>query len=278
MHFNPFNHDDFLMYLVALTIAPAFLSAAIYLCLSRIVIVYGTHLSRFRPRTYTIVFCSCDFISLLLQAVGGGIAASTNQKALLNTGKNIMLAGLAFQVFSTILFAIAAGWFAKNVWSSKGSWNTRYSDLIHSRLFKAFLIGLVVATVTIFIRSVYRCVELSGGFGGHLFVSDEALFMVLEGVMLIFAGTCLTVLHPGIAFQGQWRDVNYSFHHKGENLEKNVGGSSSEASVVEQGAARPARMQYHSQPSRPYSNQPSGPYVAQPNASYVSQYGQGGRI
>jgi hypothetical protein len=291
MHFNPFNGNDFLMYLVALTIAPAFLSAAIYLCLSRIVIVYGTHLSWFRPRTYTIIFCTCDFISLLLQAVGGGIAASTKNSALLNSGKNVMLAGLGFQVFSLVLFSIAAGWFAKNVWSGKGSWNTRYSNLIHSRLFKAFLIGLVVSTVTIFTRSVYRCVELSGGFQGHLFVSDEALFMVMEGVMLVFAGACFTFLHPGVAYQGQWKDVNYSFHHKGETLEKNIGGSSSEASVAEQGAARPiqyttqynseppvpSRVQYTSQPSRASSSPPSGQYNAQRNASYVSQY-PGGRI
>jgi hypothetical protein len=61
MHNNPFSKNNFLIYLVMLTIAPAFLSAAIYLCLARIVVVYGEERSRFRPRTYTILFCSCDF-------------------------------------------------------------------------------------------------------------------------------------------------------------------------------------------------------------------------
>lgn len=67
MHSNPFTKTNFLMYLVTLTIAPAFLSAAIYLCLARIVVVYGEERSRFRPRTCTILFCSCDFLALLLQ-------------------------------------------------------------------------------------------------------------------------------------------------------------------------------------------------------------------
>ena len=75
MNSNPFTKSNFLMYLVTLTIAPAFLSAAIYLCLARIVVVYGEERSRFRPRTYTILFCSCDFLALLLQAIGGAIAS-----------------------------------------------------------------------------------------------------------------------------------------------------------------------------------------------------------
>jgi hypothetical protein len=81
MHHNPFSKNNFLLYLVPLTIAPALLSAGIYLCLARIVIVYGPHLSRVRPRTYTIVFCLCDFLSLLLQAIGGAIASISNTQS-----------------------------------------------------------------------------------------------------------------------------------------------------------------------------------------------------
>ena len=81
MHNNIFDNNSFIMYLVCLTIAPAFLGAGIYLCLSRIVTVYGAGLSRFKPRTYTIVFCSCDFFSLVLQAIGGGIAATANTQS-----------------------------------------------------------------------------------------------------------------------------------------------------------------------------------------------------
>lgn len=77
IHNSPFSNDAFLTYLVCLTISPALLSAGIYLCLSRIIVVYGENLSRFKPRTYTIVFCSCDFLSLLLQAFGGAIASLT---------------------------------------------------------------------------------------------------------------------------------------------------------------------------------------------------------
>ena len=43
-------------YLICITIAPVFITASIYLCLARIIVVYGEHLSRFRPRFYTITF------------------------------------------------------------------------------------------------------------------------------------------------------------------------------------------------------------------------------
>jgi hypothetical protein len=214
LHNSPFNNNDFLIYLVTLTIAPALLTAAIFLCLSRIVIVYGEHLSRLKPRTYTLVFCTCDLISLVLQALGGGIAASANTTSSSNLGRDIMLGGLGFQVLSLILFGIAAGEFALRVMKGKGNWNPRYTNLVSSKLFKSFLIGLLVASVTIFARSVYRCVELSGGFNGTLFVRDEALFMVMEGVMFVLATTCLTLLHPAVASQGAWDEAVFHFRTK----------------------------------------------------------------
>jgi hypothetical protein len=220
IHNSPFDNNDFLMYLVTLTIAPALLTAAIYLCLSRIIIVYGQHLSRFKPRTYTLVFCTCDIISLVLQALGGAIASTANTVSSSDLGKNIMLAGLGFQVFSLILFGLASGEFALRVLKGKGTWNPRYIELVNSKLFKSFLVGLVIASVTIFARSVYRCIELSGGFNGTLFVSDEALFMVMEGVMLVLATTCLTLLHPAVCFQGAWNQANFRFRmKKGANEE-----------------------------------------------------------
>ncbi|TVY85253.1 Sphingoid long-chain base transporter RSB1 [Lachnellula suecica] len=214
LHNNPFENNYFLIYLVCLTIAPALFTAAIYLCLARIVHVYGENLSFFRPRTYTLVFCTCDLISLVLQALGGGIASTSDTLSGKNLGRNIMLAGLIFQVISLALFALASGEFALRVIKNKSQWNVRYIDLVNSLLFKSFLVGLVISSVTIFARSVYRCAELAGGFNGELFRGDEALFMVLEGLMLVIATIWLTALHPAVAFQGTWHESNFRFRSK----------------------------------------------------------------
>ncbi|KAF7895606.1 uncharacterized protein EAF01_009568 [Botrytis porri] len=216
----PFNNDYFLMYLITLTIAPAFLTAGIYLCLSRIVIVYGKEISRFRPGTYTIIFCTCDIISLVLQAAGGAIASTADTLDDKDLGKNIMLAGLAFQVFSLVLFAILCAEFAWRVRCADGHWNARYYELVSSTLFKSFLGGLFLATVTILIRSIYRCIELSGGFNGPLFIGHEVEYMILEPVMITIAVAALTILHPGIAMKGAWLEANFKFRSKHEGMEQ----------------------------------------------------------
>lgn len=141
MHIYPFNNNDFLVYLILLTIAPALLTAAIYLTLSRIVIAYGAELSRFKPRTYTLVFCTFDLLSLVLQGLGGGIAATAGSISGKNSGKDIMLVGLIWQIISLIIFALACGEFAIRVRKSRDSWNPKLLDLVNSALFKAFLYG-----------------------------------------------------------------------------------------------------------------------------------------
>ncbi len=76
------------------------------------------------------------------------------------------------------------------------------------------ILALPIATITIFVRCVYRCAELSGGFNSELFTSDEPLFMVLEGGMISIATISLTVLHPGICFQGAWDSAGFKFRSR----------------------------------------------------------------
>lgn len=52
--------------------------------------------------------------------------------------------------------------------------------------------------------------ELSQGFGGKL-ANNEVEFMVLDGVMVILASSCLTVFHPGFGFQGRWNEASFQF-------------------------------------------------------------------
>ncbi|KAI9819296.1 MAG: hypothetical protein M1827_007453 [Pycnora praestabilis] len=226
MHFNPFTKSPFLMYLICLTIGPAFLSAAIYLCLARAVPIYGEGLSRIRPRTYTIIFISCDFLSLLLQAAGGAIASTANTNADDLMGQHIMIAGLSCQVVSLLIFIILCAEFASRVYKNQNDMDPRFASLRSSFKFKAFLISLGIATLTIFIRSSFRVAELSGGFHGAL-ANQQVTFMILEGAMIVIATTSLTIFHPGFAFQGHWDSVNFSLRgRKNERDGGSVGGES----------------------------------------------------
>ncbi|RAO64523.1 uncharacterized protein BHQ10_000535 [Talaromyces amestolkiae] len=222
MHYNPFPQTPFLEYLVCLTIAPAFLSAAIYLCFSRIVIVYGGRISRFRPKTYTYLFIAGDFIALLLQAAGGGIAASASGSTQ-QTGINIMIAGVSWQVFSLAVFAALCMDFALRVRRTQSvDLNPQYDALRISRSFKIFLWSLGIATLTIFVRSVFRCAELSGGFNGSL-ANNEVTFMVLEGAMISIAVIALTSFHPGLIWKREWRELARSMRARKDGKDYQAG-------------------------------------------------------
>jgi hypothetical protein len=65
------------------------------------------------------------------------------------------------------------------------------------------------AIILIFIRSVYRVVELEGGYQGSI-AGIEVAFMILEGPMVILAVSALAVFHPGFAFDGQWNAAGWS--------------------------------------------------------------------
>ncbi|OQE17698.1 hypothetical protein PENFLA_c023G07224 [Penicillium flavigenum] len=224
MHYNPFRFDPYLEYLVCLTIGPAFISASIYICLGRIVVIYGENISRLHPRTYTIVFILCDLVSLLLQASGGAITsiADADQPDLGQAGINIMIAGLSTQVVSLAIFMALCLDFAWTVRKSQHKLNPEIHmiDLRNSMKWKAFLAGLAIATLAIFVRSVFRVAELKGGFHSAL-ANNEVAFMVLEGVMLVIAVLALTILHPGICFNGQWNKTKWSFR-KSRDMEMSL--------------------------------------------------------
>lgn len=52
-HINQWEENGFLMQIVCLTIAPAFMAGGIYLCLRRIVYAFGPENSRIKPESYT---------------------------------------------------------------------------------------------------------------------------------------------------------------------------------------------------------------------------------
>lgn len=108
--------------------------------------------SRFPPSFFYYIFIPCDIISLILQAVGGAMSATSNGGN--QSGVNIALAGLAFQVFTLVAFIIAVldyMWLSRRVWRNMQlGWR-----------FKSFAVFLTAATVLILIRCCYVCCRRS---------------------------------------------------------------------------------------------------------------------
>jgi hypothetical protein len=151
-----------------------------------------------------------DFISLVLQGTGGGLAATADDNSGSETGRAIMVAGVVFQVVSLLIFM---GLWLEFIFrlgrTSESSKDVRFVKLRNTKKFTWFQYALGAAVVLIFIRSVYRVAELQQGFSGPI-ANDEISFMILEGPMIFLAVLALTVLHPGIAYGGNWSSAAWS--------------------------------------------------------------------
>ncbi|VUC24282.1 unnamed protein product [Clonostachys rosea] len=203
------GNDQAVMQLVCVTIGPAFVSAAIYLCLARIIAVYGEHVSWLRPRTITIIFMLSDFFALVLQAGGGAlIAGETNSIDTRNTALAILKAGLGVHLGAMGIYVILSCQVAYSVYNKPSAWNPQFSSLQSSPRFKAFMGGLALATLCILVRTAYRVAELSQGFGSPL-AQNETAFFILESTLVLVACIALSVIHPGVAFQGRWPDADF---------------------------------------------------------------------
>ncbi|ODA83280.1 hypothetical protein RJ55_01792 [Drechmeria coniospora] len=197
---NPWDENGFLMQICCLTIGPAFMAAAVYLCLRRIVIAFGPENSRIPPEYYTRIFIPCDVISLILQAAGGAIASiAFHGSRSAATGTNIMIAGLAFQVFTLLCFILVSLDFAFRAHRrSRTHPLPQDPALVRMRAalpFRLFLVALALATFCILWRSAFRVAELSQGWSGPV-MAKQNLFIAFEGVLILVAAVSLNVFHP----------------------------------------------------------------------------------
>lgn len=173
-----------------------------------------------------------DFLSLLLQAIGGAIADTADTHSLSRVGIDIMIAGLVLQVISLAAFL---AFFADFSWRCHKGVLDMDPLKVRTRastLFKLFRASLLLATVVILVRSIFRVVELWQGFEGDLW-NNETDFLILDGAMMAIAVLCLTATHPGVAFGGLWQAADWNFRSK-----KNAGSKGME--MYDQVGSRPS--------------------------------------
>jgi len=211
----------YLMQISATIIAPTPLIAANFVILGRLIKLVGSEYSRLGPNMYTIIFCTADVVALIIQAVGGASAS----RAVKNgedpeKGGHVMLGGIVFQMIAIVFYTILALEFLARVilrrpvhprakdhsTSSEpkpvvelgnGSSNSsNQDDSVPWKKVKLVVIGLGFSTLCIFVRSVYRTIELSNGFAGFI-IHQQRLFNWLDGAMIVLALATWSALHPG---------------------------------------------------------------------------------
>lgn len=201
------------MQITTLIIAPVFFTTALYILLGTLINLLGRQSSLLSARMYTLVFLTCDVVSLVVQvscvrfytsrfaivyivaftdsgsrqAVGGAMASiSSGKREDPETGTNVMVGGVIFQLAAMTIFAGLAVDFVRR--SSKGALPREYS---------LALISMFISLTVIYARSIFRAVELIEGWTGHL-MTHEKYFIALDGSLMVIAVGVFLALDPAI--------------------------------------------------------------------------------
>lgn len=182
---DPYSVPWFVVQYFFIVIAPVFFSAAIYTLVSVMISIYGKEYAPMPPKVVLAVFITCDVIATLVQIAGAalvGVAYSNQKKP--TTYNHILLAGLAFQVFSFAVFLVVL------------AWNLTKARRSPAAIDQGFIVALVVATLAVYLRTCFRLAETAEGLMQNL-STHEAFFGCLEFAPVVVAVFLFAYWHPG---------------------------------------------------------------------------------
>lgn len=104
-------------------------------------------------------------------------------------GTDIMVAGIIFQMASITVFVVCAVDFL---------WRTMRLNMLHKLKGTAvpLLYAMLFSIVCIYMRSIYRTIELLQGWTGYL-ITTQRFFIVLDGTAMVLAVSIFNLIHPG---------------------------------------------------------------------------------
>jgi hypothetical protein len=216
MRKNPWAKPGFETQICCLVLAPSFLAAGIYLTLKHLILYCGPEYSRLKAKWYPRIFIGSDLASIIVQAIGGGVAASADHgsnKVLLQAGDDLIIAGIALQIVTMIVCGLLVLDFflrrkkgaTQNKSQTEGTTSLDATVLVndtHTKSplrFRLFTYATGFAYATILIRCIYRLPEMAGGWGNPR-MRNEPVFLALDGGMVLLASIAFTVAHPGFMF------------------------------------------------------------------------------
>ncbi|KAG7194939.1 uncharacterized protein KQ657_004048 [Scheffersomyces spartinae] len=229
--------NAYLVQYTGLTIAPAFIMAGFYFLCAQAVVIHGRSYSILKPLWYSYLFITTDILSIFIQA-GGGAATSIayNNHKSTKTGTNMILGGIIFQLIAMtifvglwidfllrIFFKDSAKLDNSNPYKKRsiknffklllgtpsarrharisldGFYNSKFQHIRSRPLFYWFPLAITVSVLAVYIRCIYRVLELSQGWRGYL-ITHEIYLLILEALMMSIAGLIFIPFHPYFVF------------------------------------------------------------------------------
>ncbi|CCO37308.1 Protein RTA1 [Rhizoctonia solani AG-1 IB] len=175
-------------------LAPCGFIATVYMLLGRLALqLDADDYLLVKARIITKVFVTSDIVTLLIQASGGSMSTS---EELSDIGTKIFLTGLIIQLISFVFYM---GVFAVFIYRMKVNRpgecylpRNKHEFFTH---WTALAGSIAISCIGILIRSVFRTIELSEGYGGHL-ATTEGYFYALDTLPLFIGIAVFVVTWP----------------------------------------------------------------------------------
>ncbi|KXJ87441.1 RTA1 like protein-domain-containing protein [Microdochium bolleyi] len=202
---DPYHLLFFILNYFFIVTAPVFLAAGIYTILSGLITRQNLARSsngisrsralhsRLPPRAILWFFVVSDVVSTITQVAGAAlIGVSYSKRRDPTTANNILLGGLAYQVFSMGVFVVLA---TSYIFSRFRSPPALRNGEAHETS-TSFCIAFSVSALAVYLRTCFRLAETAEGLGGKL-QTNEVYFACLEFAPVALAVLLLAVWHPG---------------------------------------------------------------------------------
>ncbi|KAI5212859.1 hypothetical protein AUEXF2481DRAFT_31224 [Aureobasidium subglaciale EXF-2481] len=169
-------------------IAPALLSATMYMSLGRIILVtHSESLAPIRRTWLTKLFVLGDVLSFMAQAIGGAIISAQKPYSY-NTGRWVIIIGLVIQVFFFGLFLVTGVIFHVRLAKTSTTASETFA-------WKKHMEALYIGSMLILVRSVYRLIEYLEDKGGYL-ITHEAFAYVFDALLMLAVMLVFFWVHP----------------------------------------------------------------------------------
>jgi len=151
---------------------------------------------------YAITFGTANVIAFVIQSLGAGVVAASLTRTHKNViiGSKITLEGIIIQmIVITFHILFSTEFFVRYVKNAPVQSSTSSGAAPRGLMDRDLIIvssALMFSTVCLFIRSIYRTIELGVGWDGRIF-KTEVYFTVLDGAMTVLVMYSLNVAHLG---------------------------------------------------------------------------------
>ncbi|RDW73413.1 hypothetical protein BP6252_07320 [Coleophoma cylindrospora] len=191
----------YLVFQIFILLAPLWVNAFDYMVLGRMIYFFAPTRSLFSMPASTIAaaFVSLDFISFIIQLVGGSMSGPTSSAKDQLKAIHIYMFGIGLQEIFILIFVGVALNFQREMsrlvnYEKDDGGRKGWRRLLYTLY---FTLGMIT------IRILFRLVEFSRGSNvSNPLLTSEAYFYVLEAVPMFLAILSLNITHPGTILVG----------------------------------------------------------------------------